>query len=99
MSAATSFNPLAFARELETVGVERRQAEAIAEGVRQAAGADRDALATKADLDTAIAGLETRLVERENRLVKWAVGLALGVAGFTAAVVLAGVRLMLSGAT
>ena len=63
------------------------------------AAASFNPLATKADLDTAIAGLETRLVERENRLVKWAVGLALGVAGFTAAVVLAGVRLMLTGAT
>jgi len=63
------------------------------------AAASFNPLATKADLDTVIAGLETRLVERENRLVKWAVGLALGVAGFTAAVVLAGVRLMLTGAT
>jgi len=50
-------------------------------------GADRDELATKADL----AALENRLVEREIRLVKWAIGLAF--AG--SAVVLAGVRLML----
>ena len=50
MSAST-FNPLATARDLEAAGVERRQAEAIAEGIRQAAGADRDDLATKGDLD------------------------------------------------
>ena len=50
MSAST-FNPLATARDLEAAGVERRQAEAIAEGMRQAAGADRDDLATKGDLD------------------------------------------------
>ena len=52
--AATAFNPLATAHELEATGIERRQAEAIAEGMRQAAdaaaGADRADLATKADL-------------------------------------------------
>ena len=51
---ATTFNPLAAARELEAVGIERRHAEAIAEGMREAAdaaaGADRSELATKADL-------------------------------------------------
>ena len=51
---ATTFNPLATARELEAAGVERRQAEAIAEGMRQAAdaaaNAERADLATKADL-------------------------------------------------
>ena len=51
---ATTFNPLAAARDLEAAGIERRQAEAIAEGMREAAdaaaGADRGDLATKADL-------------------------------------------------
>ena len=48
---ATTFNPLATARELEATGIERRQAEAIAEGMRDAAaGADRADFATKADL-------------------------------------------------
>ena len=51
---ATPFNPLATARELEATGIERRQAEAIAEGMRNvaeaAAGADRADFATKADL-------------------------------------------------
>ena len=52
---ATTFNPLATARDLEAAGIERRQAEAIAEGMREAAdaaaGADRADLATKADLE------------------------------------------------
>ena len=56
MSAAT-FDTLSTARELEAAGVERRQAEAIAEGMRRAVSADRGELATKADL----AALETRL--------------------------------------
>ena len=49
---ATTFNPLATARPLESAGIERHQAEAIAEGMREAAdaGADRAELATKADL-------------------------------------------------
>ena len=48
MSAA--FDTLTAARELEAAGIERRQAEAIAGTVRTAVAADRDALATKADL-------------------------------------------------
>ena len=51
---ATTFNPLAAARDLEAAGIERRQAEAIAEGMREAAdaaaNAERGDLATKADL-------------------------------------------------
>ena len=47
---ATTFNPLETAHDLEAAGFERRQAEAIAEGMRRAVSADRDELATKADL-------------------------------------------------
>ena len=60
MSTAT-FDTLSAARKLEAAGVERRQAEAIAEGMREAVSADRDALATKADLDAKLAGLEARM--------------------------------------
>ena len=66
MSTAT-FDTLTAARELEAAGIERRQAEAIAEGMRRAAGADRDELATKADLAEVradLAGLEARLTWR-----------------------------------
>ena len=68
---AAAFDTLTTARELEAAGVERRQAEAIAEGMRRAVSADRDALATKADLAgirdelrAAIAALEARLTWR-----------------------------------
>ena len=64
MSAA-AFDTLSTARKLEAAGVERRQAEAHAEAlreaVREAVSADREALATKADLDAKLAALETRL--------------------------------------
>ena len=47
---ASTFNALAAARDLKAAGIEAEHAEAIAEGMREAAGADRADLATKADL-------------------------------------------------
>ena len=58
MSAA--FDTLTTARNLEAAGVERRQAEAHAEALRQAVSAGRDESATKADL----AALEGRVDAR-----------------------------------
>ena len=54
---ATNFDALKVARDLEAAGIERQQAEAHAEALRQAATADRDEFVTKADL----AGLEGRI--------------------------------------
>ena len=51
---ATGFDALAAARDIEATGLERPQAEAIVGAMRQAAGADRDELATKADLYRAL---------------------------------------------
>ena len=59
--ATTTFNPLAATRALEVAGIERRHAEAIAEGMREAATADRDERATKAKLNAAIATLRADL--------------------------------------
>ena len=47
---ATSFDTLKAIRSLEAAGIERRQAEAHAEALRDAATADHDGLATKADI-------------------------------------------------
>ena len=47
---ATSFDTLKAIRSLEAAGIERRQAEAHAEALRDAATADHDGLATKAEL-------------------------------------------------
>ena len=66
--AATAFNPLATAHELEAAGIERRQAEAIAEGMRLAAGADRADLATKADLAEHRAATKADLAALETSL-------------------------------
>ena len=65
--SAVAFDTLTAARDLEAAGIERRQAEAIAGTVRTAAAADREALATKADLAELradLAELETRLTAR-----------------------------------
>ena len=48
--AATSFEPLATARDLEAAGIEHHRAVAIATSTRQAAVADRDQLASKPDI-------------------------------------------------
>ena len=50
---ATTFDTLKAARELEAAGFERRQAEAIVSVQREAG----EPLATRADLDTAVAVL------------------------------------------
>lgn len=48
--ATTSFDPLATARDLEAAGIEHHHAAAIATGMRKAAVADRDQLASKTDI-------------------------------------------------
>ena len=63
MNAAT-FDTYAAAKRLRDAGFDERQAEAAVSMVRDAAGADREQLATKADLAEVradLAGLETRL--------------------------------------
>ena len=48
--ATSTFDTLAVARALEATGVDLKQAEAHAEQLRAAAGADLDQLATQPDL-------------------------------------------------
>ena len=59
--AASTFDTLAATRALEAAGVGRQQAEAHAEQLRAAAGADLDQLATKADL--AVIGAKLGVVQ------------------------------------
>ena len=62
------FDTLSAARKLEAAGVERRQAEAHAEALRQAISADRGELATKADI-----------ADLKADMLKVAIGVAIGV--------------------
>lgn len=63
--ASDAFDTLEATRALEAAGMERRQAEATAGQLRAAAGADRDELATKAE----IARLETKIENAANRMM------------------------------
>ena len=63
MSPAT-FDTCTAAKHLRDAGFDERQAEAAVSMVRDAVGADRGELATRADLAAAIAALEARLTWR-----------------------------------
>ena len=79
--ASTSFDTLAAARALEAAGVERKQAEAHADVLRQAATADREDLATSTDLAELRNATRADLAELRDTLrselatIRWAIGL------------------------
>ena len=66
-----AFDTLAATRNLEAVGVTRAHAEAIADTVRQAAVADRDALATKAYITHLEDKLETKADKADLYRALW----------------------------
>ena len=77
---ATTFNPLEAAQDLEAAGIERKHAEAIAKAINH--GDER--AATKADLDTAIAGVRSELAT-----IRWVVGIQSAITLATFAIVAA----------
>lgn len=84
MNGAT-FDALAAAGALRAAGFEDRQAEAVAGVVRRAVSADRAGLATKADLEAALAGLEARIYR-----ALWVLGMGIvGASGAATAAALA----------
>ena len=68
--------------ELEAAGIERRQAEAIAERMRRAVSADRDELATKADLADLRAATRADLYRALWIQAAALIGTQLAIAGF-----------------
>ena len=78
--SATAFDTCAAAKTLREAGFDERQAEAAVAVMRDATAADRNELATKADLRIEIAALETRMTVR---FVGIAVGIVLANAGLT----------------
>ena len=76
-SPATTFDALTAARELEDAGLERRQAEAIAGTMRKATLADRDTLATKADIAElqAATKADIKAVRSDVGMLRWMLGL------------------------
>ena len=59
---------MAAAKRLRDAGFDERQAEAAVSMVRDAAGADREQLATKADLDALESRVDAKLAALETRL-------------------------------
>ena len=58
---AVAFDTCTAAKHLRDAGFDERQAEAAVAMVRDAVGAGREQPATKGDVDTAVAGLESRM--------------------------------------
>ena len=74
-----AFDTLAAAKALREAGFEDRQAEAVTGVVRHAVGADRDTLATKADIAALRADLDTGLATLRADVYRalWAQGAGL----------------------
>ena len=75
MSTAT-FDTYTAAKRLREAGFDERQAEAAVSMVRDAAGADHEQLATKADLDALESRVDAKLAALEARLTWRLVGIA-----------------------
>ncbi len=71
-----AFDTLEAARRLRDAGLTQEHAEAIASMGREASQADREELATKADLHATETGLMAQLAALEARLTWRMVGLA-----------------------
>lgn len=71
-----AFDMLEAVHRLEATGMDRKQAEAVADTASAAASADMEQFATKADLKAEAAALETRIGERLNALTWRMVALA-----------------------
>ena len=77
-----AFDTYTAAKRLRDAGFDERQAEAAVSMVRDAVGADRDALATKADLDAKLAALEMRMYRALWIQAAALIGTQLAIAGF-----------------
>ena len=86
---AAAFDTYTAAKRLRDAGFDERQAEAAVSMVRDAAGADREQLATKADLDALESRVDAKLASLEARMYRalWIqaaaiIGTQLAIAGF-----------------
>ena len=81
MNAAT-FDTYAAVKALREAGADEAMAEAIVNTASAAAGAGREQLATKADLETAIAGLRGELYRALWIQAAALIGAQIAIAGF-----------------
>ena len=76
---------LAVAQRLTAGGVDRDQAEVIADAIRQAV--EEGDHVTSAQFNAGIAELRTEMANLETRLVRWMVGTVIATATLTVAIV------------
>ena len=76
---------LAVAQRLAAGGVDRDQAEVIADAIRQAV--EEGDHVTSAQFNAGIAELRTEMANLETRLVRWMVGTVIATATLTVAIV------------
>lgn len=77
----TTFDTLAYARKLESVGFSREQAETQAEALKNIM---ENQVATKQDLRETELRLQKEIKDTELRLLKWQWGIALALAAIMA---------------
>ena len=77
--AASSFDALEASRKLKQAGIEQRHAEAIADQLRSAAGADLNQLATRADVAA---------VKTDVTWLRWGLGINIAISLATLAAAL-----------
>ena len=85
------FDSLAVARQLTDAGIDRDQAAAIADAVRQAA--EHGNHVTSDQFKAGLAELRTEIANLETRLIKWVLGIVLTVAALQTAILVAILRL------
>ena len=85
------FDSLTIARQLTDAGIDRDQAAAIADAVRQAA--EHGEHVTSDQFKAGLAELRTEIANLETRLIKWVLGIVLTVAALQTAILVAILRL------
>ena len=84
--AASTFDALEASRKLQQAGIEQQHAEAIADQLRSAAGADLNQLATKADV--AAVKSDVAAVKSDVTWLRWGLGVNIAITLATLAAVL-----------
>jgi methylmalonyl-CoA mutase cobalamin-binding subunit len=83
--AITALDTHQTVKDLTAAGFTDAQAEALAYALRQAQQIDLSNLATKADLIMTTSELRREMAEMKSELIKWGVGMAIGIVGATVA--------------
>ena len=90
MSEAMAFDTHKNFKRLTEAGADEKLAEAIID----CQSVSQSELATKSDLRAEVARLETAMAKMESRLIKWVVGMAIGIVFSQTALTVALIKLL-----